>query len=41
MLKEYQSKFRCRVDGCRHKYNTLLHKESLNNQNGNSDNRKQ
>ena len=41
MLKECQSEFRCRVDGCRQKHHTLLHKEPLDNQNGNSDNRKQ
>ena len=36
-LKEYQSEFRCRVDGCRQKHHTLLHKEPLDNQNDNSD----
>ena len=41
MLKECQSEFRCCVDGCRQKHHTLLHKEPLDNQNGNSDNRKQ
>ena len=40
MLKECQE-FRCRIDGCRQKHHTLLHKEPLDNQNGNSDNRKQ
>ena len=40
MLKECQSEFRC-VDGCRQKHPILLHKEPLDNQNGNSDNRKQ
>ena len=39
MLNECQSKFRCRVDCCRQKHHTLLHKEPLDNQNGNSDNR--
>ena len=39
MLKECQE-FRCRIDGCRQKHHTLLHKEPLDNQNGNSDNRK-
>ena len=33
--------FRCCVDYCRQKHHTLLHKEFLDNQNGNSDNRKQ
>ena len=41
MLKECQSEFRCRVDGCRRKHHTVLHKEPLDNQNSNSDNRKQ
>ena len=41
MLKECQLEFRCCVDGCRQKHHTLLHKEPLDNQNGNSDNRKQ
>ena len=41
MLKECQSEFRCCVDNCRQKHHTLLHKEPLDNQNGNSDDRKQ
>ena len=41
MLKECQSEFRCRVNGCRQKHHTLLYKELLDNQNGNLDNRKQ
>ena len=35
MLKECQSELRCRVDGCKQKHHTLLHKEPLGNQNGN------
>ena len=41
MLKECQSEFKCRDDGCRQKHHTLLHKEPLDNQSNNSDNRKQ
>ena len=41
MLNECRSEFRCRVDGCRQKDHTVLHKEPLDNQNRNSDNRKQ
>ena len=41
MLKEWQSEFRCCVNGCRQKHHTLLHKQPLDNQNSNSDNRKQ
>ena len=41
MLKECQSEFRCRDDGCRQKHHTLLLKEPLDNQDGNSDSRKQ
>ena len=41
MLKECQSEFRCRVDGCRQKHNTLLHTQPLDNQDYNSDKRKQ
>ena len=41
MLKECQLEFRCCVDGCRQKHHILLHKEPLDNQNSNSDNRKQ
>ena len=40
MLKECHSWFRCCVDGCGQKHHTLLHNEPLDNQNGNSDNRK-
>ena len=35
ILKECQSEFRCRVDVCRQKHHNLLHKELLDNQNGN------
>ena len=41
MLKECQSEFRCYADGCRQKYHTLLHKELLDNQDGNPNNTKQ
>ena len=41
MLRECQLGVRCRVDGRRQKHHTLLIKERLDNQNGNSDNRKQ
>ena len=41
MLKECQSVFRCSVGGCRQNYHILLHKELLDNQNSNSENRKQ
>ena len=41
MLRECQLEFRCRLDGCRQKHHTLTHKEPLDDQNGNSDNRKQ
>ena len=41
MLRECQLEFRCRLDGCRQKHHTLTHKEPLDNQNSNSDNRKQ
>ena len=41
MLEECQLEFRCCVNGCRQKHRTLLHKERLDNQDGNSDNRKQ
>ena len=41
MLKECQSEFRRRDDGCRQKHHTLLLKEPLDNQDGNSDSRKQ
>ena len=41
MLRKCQLEFRCRLDGCRQKHHTLTHKEPLDNQNGNSDNRKQ